>query len=229
MVLADISAEQLEAASASLASDAVETVVLDVTDAAGNEACAAALWGAHKDVAFVFLNAGITYAKSGWSAAWETDVEDFERVLDIDLMGVVHGLKAWMPRLLARPADSAPTSIVSTASIAGLVNCSNVTNISYQIAKHGVVLLMESVHASLRDEAQKGHDTNIQAHVLCPSGTATNIFQATLDTAKGEKDNADAEKLRKGGSVIAIPPELLIDRLVEGIDRDIFYIVSSRM
>ena len=90
MVLADISSEQLEAASASLASAAVETVVLDVTDAAGNEACAAALWAAHHgDVAFVFLNAGITYAKSGWSAAWETDVEDFERVLEIDLMGVV--------------------------------------------------------------------------------------------------------------------------------------------
>ena len=68
---------------------------------------------------------------------------------------------------------------------------------------------------------------HLQAHVLCPAGTATNIFQASIDDAKTADDEADAQRLADAAGTIAISPDLLVERMAEGVARGIFYIVGE--
>jgi NAD(P)-dependent dehydrogenase (short-subunit alcohol dehydrogenase family) len=121
------------------------------------------------DVHVVFNNAGIAYA----GPIAQTSHDDWRFVIDVDLWGPIHGVEAFLPRLIAQQADS---HMVFTSSFAGLIP--NVGLAPYCVAKYGVVALMEVLHRELR-----GH--GIGASVLCPMRVRTNIDESGRNRQRG--------------------------------------------
>jgi NAD(P)-dependent dehydrogenase (short-subunit alcohol dehydrogenase family) len=108
-------------------------------------------------------NAGVG---SGGSA-WESTQADWEWVIGVNLMGVIYGLRAFVPVMLDQDADS---HIINTASVAGLLNYH--PSAPYQVTKHAVVALSENVYFSLAHQKSQ-----VKVSVLCPGWVNTRILE----------------------------------------------------
>jgi NAD(P)-dependent dehydrogenase (short-subunit alcohol dehydrogenase family) len=168
VVMADVMDEALAQAAAVLAGTgaALLTVKTDVRRAADVEALAAAARERFGVPHVVFNNAGV----SAGGLVWEHALADWEWVLGVNLMGVVHGVRAFVPMMLeAERGDPAYVGhVVNTASMAGLVNMPNMG--AYNVSKHAVVSLSETLYQDLRLVSDR-----VQAHVLCPYFVPTGI------------------------------------------------------
>ncbi|MBK1711396.1 SDR family oxidoreductase [Rubrivivax gelatinosus] len=171
LVMADLQAEALEAAAAELTARGAEVLPfrLDVSKAAEVEALAAATFARFGTPHFVFNNAGV----GAGGLIWEQSAKDWEWVLGVNLMGVAHGVRVFVPAMLAA-AQADPGyrgHVVNTASMAGLVNMPNMG--VYNVSKHAVVALSETLYQDLSLVAER-----VQAHVLCPFFVPTGIHQS---------------------------------------------------
>jgi NAD(P)-dependent dehydrogenase (short-subunit alcohol dehydrogenase family) len=166
LVLADIDETGLKATQALLdiEADRVLAQRCNVADAAEVEALADATWNRFGAAHLVFNNAGVAVAGPIWSAT----PEDWRWVLDVNVMGVVHGVRSFVPRMLAQ---GGPGHVVNTASVAGLLSvpASGV----YCVSKHAVVTMSEVLHHDLRAE-----NAEIGVSVLCPAYVPTGIADA---------------------------------------------------
>ncbi|MEO7108195.1 MAG: SDR family oxidoreductase, partial [Rhodoferax sp.] len=118
---------------------------------------------------FVFNNAGV----GSGGLIWETTARDWEWVLGVNVMGVVHGLQVFTPMMLDA-AKKDPTwqgHIVNTASMAGLLNAPNMG--IYNVSKYAVVSLSETLYQDLALVTDQ-----ISASVLCPFFVPTGISQS---------------------------------------------------
>lgn len=143
--------------------DAAMAVPTDVTDPAALEALAERAWDAHGQVDLLFNNAGIL--ATGFS--WEIPAETWQRVIDVNLTGVVNGLRAFVPRLLA--ADR-PARIVNTASVGGFLPSPMMA--PYSATKFAVVALSECLAGELRMLGSP-----IEVSLLAPGPVKTEIFR----------------------------------------------------
>ena len=138
----------------------VETVEMDVTDAASVEAATAATNAALGGIDILIANAGI----SGLNApTWDYPVEEWQRVLAIDLTGVFLCCRAVVPGMIAQGYGR----IVNVASIAGKEGNPNAP--AYSAAKGGVIALTKSLGKELA-----GHD--IAVNCVTPAAARTAIF-----------------------------------------------------
>ena len=112
----------------------------------------------------LFNNAGVAVAGPAWTAT----LEDWKWTLDINLMGVVHGIRSFVPRMLAQKDEC---HVVNTASVAGLLSLPG--SGVYCVSKHGVVALSECLYHDLRVERAP-----IGVSVLCPAYVNTGIFDS---------------------------------------------------
>src|SRR3954468_8302899 len=143
---------------------------LDVSNGVEVEGFAAMV---ERDLGPSFLvcnNAGV----SPLGAAWETSVGDWQWILGVNLWGVIHGVRSFVPRLMARNAGH----VVNTASVAGLINPPG--SGAYNVTKHAVVALSETLHHDLRERGSA-----VGVSVLCPAYVPTGI--------------ADSERARPAG------------------------------
>jgi NAD(P)-dependent dehydrogenase (short-subunit alcohol dehydrogenase family) len=124
-----------------------------------------------KSVHVVCNNAGVAVP----GAAWENSVDDWRWILGVNLWGVIHGVRAFAPRLIAQDEGH----IVNTASVSGLI--SPPASAAYNVTKHAVVTFSESLYHDLRER-----DSRVGVSVLCPAYVPTGI--------------ADSERHRPGGS-----------------------------
>jgi NAD(P)-dependent dehydrogenase (short-subunit alcohol dehydrogenase family) len=171
LVLIDVQQDTLDAANAELQAAGAQTLALrlDVSDAAQMEAMANSVksrWGAPH---LVFNNAGV----GSGGLIWENTAKDWEWVLGVNLMGVVHGVRLFTPMMLEAAAQDAAWQghIVNTASMAGLLNPPNMG--VYNVSKHAVVALSETLYQDLRLVTGQ-----IGASVLCPYFVDTGISQS---------------------------------------------------
>lgn len=171
IVMADVQPDALERAAAEIGADgaAVLPFRLDVSKAAEVDALAAATRQRFGAPHFVFNNAGV----GSGGLIWENTLADWEWVLGVNLMGVVHGIRAFTPMMLdAAKSDAAYEGhIVNTASMAGLVNPPNMG--VYNVSKHAVVSLTETLYQDLRLVSEQ-----ITASVLCPFFVTTGITRS---------------------------------------------------
>ena len=168
VVMADVMPDALEAAAAALAQPGATIVSfrVDVRQAAQVDALALAVREHFGAPHVVFNNAGV----SAGGLVWEHSLEDWQWVLGVNLMGVVHGVRAFTPSMLAAERIDAGYRghIVNTASMAGLVNMPNMG--AYNVSKHAVVSLTETLYQDLQLVSER-----VQAHVLCPYFVPTGI------------------------------------------------------
>jgi NAD(P)-dependent dehydrogenase (short-subunit alcohol dehydrogenase family) len=217
LVLADIEAKALDAAVARLRASGADAlgVVTDVTSRAAVEALADATWKHHGRADIVFNNAGVAVA----GPVTGTSHEDWRWVIDVDLWGVIHGVEAFVPRLVEQKQGG---HVLATASFAGLVP--NVGLGAYCVAKYGVVALMEVLHRELR-----GH--GIGASVLCPMRVRTAIDDSGRNRQAdyGGPEAQHTPQVEEGQLALAgrvIDVEEVAALVVRGIRRNDLYLVT---
>lgn len=166
VVLADVEETPLAEFAAVLAAKGatVFTVKTDVSNAADVENLAVQTLDTFGAVHILCNNAGVACNRP----IWEHTVADWEWVLGVNLWGVIHGIRAFVPRMLTQ---GEACHIVNTASILGLVGGGG-TGI-YKVSKHGVVVLSEVLADELAEKK-----ANIQVHVLCPGWVRTGILDS---------------------------------------------------
>ena len=187
LVLADIQADALDAASAEMTALGVQVLAsrLDVSKAAEVEALGRATRERFGAPHVVFNNAGI----GAGGLVWENTVKDWEWVLGVNLMGVVHGVRVFTPMMLeAAAADPAYEGhIVNTASMAGLLNAPNMG--VYNVSKHAVVSLSETLYQDLRLVTEQ-----VTASVLCPFFVPTRITESDRNRPEALRDTSGMTK-----------------------------------
>ncbi|MDZ7652189.1 MAG: SDR family oxidoreductase [Burkholderiaceae bacterium] len=166
LVLADVQRDALNAVVAELG-DAGATVIGDVVDVARGEdvqrladRAFAEMGGVH----LLFNNAGV----GSGGLVWENSDRDWQWVLGVNLWGVVHGIRHFVPRMIA---GGAPGHVINTASVAGLVCAPNMG--VYNVSKHAVVALTETLQHDLRLAGAR-----LRVSLLCPAYVPTGIAQS---------------------------------------------------
>ena len=195
VVMADVQADALDAAAAEIAALGAEVLSfrLDVSAAAEVEALAAATRARFGVPHLLVNNAGV----GAGGLVWEPDPADWAWVLGVNLMGMVHGLRAFVPGMLeAAAADPGYEGhIVNTASMAGLVNAPNMG--VYNVSKHAAVSLSETLHHDLALVTDR-----VRTSVLCPFFVPTAIGRSRRNRPGGPPAAAPTPSQRLAQSMI---------------------------
>jgi len=166
-------------------------------------------------------NAGVAVI----GAAHEHTLADWQWVIGVNLWGVIHGVRAFLPRMLAGGDEG---HIVNTASMAGLTTAPFMS--VYDVTKHGVVALSESMY-------KEGQLTGspIGVSVVCPGLIDTNIMRSSRnrpeELAEAGKTGAMAQAFGQSlGDRLAggYPPSEVAAQVFEGIREGRFYIVPAQ-
>jgi NAD(P)-dependent dehydrogenase (short-subunit alcohol dehydrogenase family) len=227
LVLADIETAALQRALAALQAQgtAALAVRVDVADAASVEHLAAAAYDAFGAVHLLCNNAGVA-APALLQPTWENSLADWHWTLGVNLMGVVHGLRAFVPLMLAGGAQG---HIVNTASVAGLISGSG----PYFASKHAVTCVTEGLYKDL-----KAAGASLSASVLCPGVIRTAILDAERNrpaefgpptdlSALSENSRRWAEGFRAALQA-GIDPAVVADAVLDAVVHDRFYIVPAQ-
>jgi NAD(P)-dependent dehydrogenase (short-subunit alcohol dehydrogenase family) len=224
LVLADMNEKDLNPFAAKLMAQGIPVLAERVNVSKEEEILAFA----HKTLTTVgppdllFNNAGI----GGYAGPlWELSAEKLRFVLEVNLMSVFYGVRAFLPMMMAAKNDEA--HIINTASMAGFYTFPSFS--SYEISKHGVIVLSECLYHDLSQAQSK-----IRVSVLCPGGVNTAIMEGSrryLD--EGELNHATVStheeflilkflKLVKKG----IDPSEVADYVFQAIAENKFYIFT---
>jgi NAD(P)-dependent dehydrogenase (short-subunit alcohol dehydrogenase family) len=225
VVLADVQADALQAAAEEIAATGVPVLAqrCDVASAADMQALADAVQRRFGAPQFVFNNAGV----AAGGLIWEHSARDWDWVLGVNLMGVAHGVRLFVPMMLAAAAaDPAWRGhVVNTASMAGLLNAPNMG--VYNVSKHAVVALSETLHQDLALVTDQ-----VRAHVLCPYFVPTGIHQSHRNRPAGDAAPPTRSQLvAQAMSTQAVTrgrigADEVVARVFEAMDAGRFYIYS---
>jgi NAD(P)-dependent dehydrogenase (short-subunit alcohol dehydrogenase family) len=132
-------------------------------------------------------NAGVA-TMSG--ATWEVPLEDWKWILDVNLLGVVHGVRSFVPHLVAQNSGH----VVNTASMAGVSAGPGMA--PYLASKHAVFALTEGLTAELAESAP-----GVRVTVVCPGSLDTNIATAERNRpAELNREGPEFDPTSLGGS-----------------------------
>ena len=216
IVLADIEAAALDKAVAALSSSGakVEGEVCDVANLASVQHLADSAFSKMGGAHIVFNNAGV--AINGHIAQMKHS--DWEWIIKVDLWGPIHGVEAFLPRMIEQKQGG---QIVFTSSIAGLVPTEGLG--PYAVAKYGVVALAETLRREIRQH-------NIGVSVLCPLRVETNIGNSERNRTAdfGAKAPARAQTPTSSNIVMTgevMKPEEVAAKVVDAIVANRLYIL----
>jgi len=223
VVLSDVEPLALEKTTTALrgAGAEVQMAVTDVSDAAQVEALARQTLSAYGAVHVVCNNAGINNV--GATPTWLSTLDDWNWILGVNLLGVIHGMRTFLPIMIEQDSEA---HIVNTASIAGLAP----GNALYSVTKYGVVGLTESMQLELQ---QGGYKPRLS--LLCPGLVNTLILNsernrpASRPNASPSASGPAAEAARKQlaeAITQAMSPRQVGDQVVAAIRQQRFYILT---
>jgi NAD(P)-dependent dehydrogenase (short-subunit alcohol dehydrogenase family) len=187
---------------------------VDVSKAAEVEAFAERTVAKLGAVHLVCNNAGVALT----GAVWENTALDWEWILGVNLRGVVNGVRAFVPRLLAQDEGH----VVNTASVAGLISPPGMG--AYCVSKHAVVTLSEALHHDLRERG-----SGVGVSVLCPAYVPTGIADSERNRPKDLGISRKTEKdamMRKAVSSGKKSAEEVARAVVAAVKEARFYILT---
>jgi NAD(P)-dependent dehydrogenase (short-subunit alcohol dehydrogenase family) len=222
VVLADVEQSALNKAEAELKAAGGEVIAIkvDVSKADAVDALAKQTVAKFGAVHLVCNNAGVGGMRR---KAWEATLEDWQWVLGVNVMGVINGMRAFTPVMLAQDE---PCHMVNTASVAGLLSPSGMS--VYNVSKHAVVALSETLYQDLALAKAK-----LKVSVLCPAFVPTGIWNSARNRpaeltvavdAEDEKRRAEEVKavLEKGKLTATDVADMVFAAIVE----EKFYILT---
>jgi NAD(P)-dependent dehydrogenase (short-subunit alcohol dehydrogenase family) len=230
VVVADVEKDALDHAVTTLQGDGgvggdVLGVVTDVTDAAQVAALADATMERFGAVHVVCNNAGV----GGGGLSWEMPLSTWEWVIGVNLWGVIHGIRSFVPLLLQQPEGH----VVNTASVAGLVAAPFMG--PYNASKHAVVGVSETLHHEM---AFMG--ANVGVSVLCPGWVNTRIADSERNRpahlAVDPLAGADLEAQEAQSSVMrdtlqtmieqGMPTDVVAGKVLDAIRNEQFWVLT---
>lgn len=205
LVLADLQHEALQDTVRELQQHGAQVIaeVVDVASSRQVAQLADRAFGEFGAVHLLMNNAGV--ACGGY--LWENSDKDWQWVLGVNLMGVVHGVQHFVPRMLDANARGEPGHIVNTASMAGWLTAPLMG--VYNVSKHAVVALSETLHHDLR-LAQSTIGVTVLNPAFVPTGIAhshrvrpSELANAGGPTRSQQIAQANSEKAVTGGRISA--------------------------
>lgn len=223
LVLADVEPEVLDDAVTALNAGGIETIGVraDVSDRSQVQAVADAAMDRFGAIHVACNNAGV----GSGGLTWELTESDWKWVLGVDLWGVIHGVGIFTPLIIA----SGGGHIVNTASMAGLTSPPFMG--PYNVAKHGVVALSESLYFELQMSAP-----NVGVTVVCPGWVRTQIHNSTrnrptsgepaADSAVTEKDAENLRSMIERLIADGLQPADVAQQVFEAVAANRFYVLT---
>ncbi|MBI5084093.1 MAG: SDR family NAD(P)-dependent oxidoreductase [Acidobacteria bacterium] len=215
VVLADVEGPALDAAAAEIGGSLA--VRCDVSRESDVEALAARARERFGAVHLLCNNAGVS---GSIGPAWKTTRDEWAWILGVNLWGVIHGIRAFVPGMLEHGAEA---HIVNMASLAGFIPLPGAA--PYGVSKRAVIALSEAVALELKAKGDR-----IGVSVLCPAAVATGIVDAARNRPEeyggpvAEPDPALAgirEVIAAGMS-----PEEVAERTVAAVRERKFYVLT---
>ena len=215
VVIADIEKSALDAAAEELTGDGGEVlpVVTDVTDLASVEALAEAAVRRFGSYHVVCNNAGVG---GHFGLSWELPVEEWRWILDVNVWGVIHGIRTFVPALVAQKEGH----VVNTASLAGWQGPPAMA--AYSASKHAVLAISESLRSELELSG-----TGVGVSALCPGMVNSGIMSSERNwpARLGEMPEVHStpltsaiENVLKAGTTQGdVDPPAVAEVVVEGI------------
>ena len=195
----------------------------DVCDEASIVALADAAYARFGAVDLLCNNAGIVPG-GRHRRVWDYTPGDWEWSISVNLYGVLHGLRMFVPRMIAQ---GTPAHILNTASVAGFVSGSG--SACYGAAKHAMVRATEALYAGLREDGAP-----IGVTMLCPGLVRTRIYEAErlrpaafADAGVATGESAELEAMREELYRNATTPEQAADMAFQGIIDDQLYVFTT--
>lgn len=223
LVLADIEEDALRRAEQEFLKAGVPVIGIwtDVSRAQDIERLAEKSLAAFGAVHLLCNNAGV----AAGGAVWENTIADWEWVLGVNVWGVIHGVRTFLPIMLRQDTEC---HVVNTASVAGLLSVPNMG--IYCVSKHSVVTLSECLHHDLQQR-----DASIGVSVLCPAYVPTGIADsernrpALLRNAQRPRtaeEIAREEQLRHAVTSGRITAEQVAGQVFDAVENDRFYVLT---
>lgn len=224
VVLADVQADALKKTEAEFKQARIPVLAVrtDVSKGKDVEALADKAFKTFGGVHILCNNAGV--APGG--TVWEHTEKDWEWTLGVNVWGVIHGIRAFVPRMIEQNVDC---HVVNTASVAGLLSLPGMS--VYCVSKHSVVTLTECLHHDLVEFGAR-----VKASVLCPAFVPTGISDSERnrpaalreDKTKSPEDLKREEQLRHAVQSGRISAEQVADLVFEAIKVEKFYILPHQ-
>lgn len=212
VVLADIEAGPLEAARQEAETLGAEAIaqVCDVSKLEAVQALADLAFDTFGAVHVLCNNAGVSIE----GQMHEHLHKEWEWVLGVNLWGVIHGIEAFLPRMVAQGGEG---HVVNTASMAGLMAAGGLG--IYNTSKYAVVGLSETMWRDLRD-------TGIGVSVLCPLGVHTGIFESARNQPRDIGRAITDINPRTAGTGTWLTPEQASAMVMDAIEQKRLYILT---
>jgi NAD(P)-dependent dehydrogenase (short-subunit alcohol dehydrogenase family) len=212
VVVADLDERAMDGVAREARGHGVEalTVRTDVTDLGQVQALAERAWATFGAVHVLCNNAGV----AAWGGLEKATHRDWQWVLGVNLWGVIHGVEAFVPRMIAGGQRG---HIVNTASMAGLIASQGLG--VYNTSKYAVVGLSETLAKDLKAYG-------IGVSVLCPMGVQTRIRDSERSrpaALRNEPGTAEAAVELIGRS---LAPETVADMVLDAIRRGELYVIT---
>jgi NAD(P)-dependent dehydrogenase (short-subunit alcohol dehydrogenase family) len=212
VVVGDLDAAGMESVASEVRGLGVKalTVRTDVSELAQVEALAAQAFESFGAVHVLCNNAGV----AAWGGLESATHRDWQWVLGVNLWGVIHGVEAFVPRMIAR---GEPGHIVNTASMAGLIASKGLG--VYNTSKYAVVGLSETLAKDLKPY-------RIGVSVLCPLGVDTRIRQSERNRPAALRNEraTGGEPMELIGRYLA--PDTVADMVLAAIRGNELYVIT---
>jgi NAD(P)-dependent dehydrogenase (short-subunit alcohol dehydrogenase family) len=220
VVLADVEQPVLDAAVERLTQAGFEVlgVPTDVSKVESVEALAQRTLERFGGVHVLCNNAGVG---GGFRRIWEASLNDWTWSLGVNLWGVIHGIRAFVPLLVAQGEGH----VVNTASLAGLVSTAFMG--PYNATKHAVVTISETLAKDLRAVGSP-----VGVSVLCPGFVRTSIDRSDRNRpvwAPAPEEAPGYELLQQAIQQLVaggIDPAGVADQVIDAVRNDTFYILT---
>jgi len=225
IVVSDIDRKAAEATQDALraAGHLAVAVFTDVANPDHVEALADTAYREFGAVDLLCNNAGIVPA-GRHRPVWEYPLEDWKWSLDVNLLGVVHGIRSFVPRMLAQNTEG---HVVTTASVAGLISTSG--SVPYSVAKHGVVRVTEALYAGLLER-----NAPIGVTLLCPGLVNTRIYQSERNrpsdlrpTTGAAEETPELQAIAARLYTDATSPEEVAEQVHQAVLDNCFYVLTT--
>jgi NAD(P)-dependent dehydrogenase (short-subunit alcohol dehydrogenase family) len=180
---------------------------VDCTDGQALERLAERLFRIHGRVDVLHNNAGVCVA----GAVEKLSLDDWSWSLNVNLWGVIHGVRAFVPRMIAQGGGG---HLINTASMAGLVGLPFVA--PYCASKFAVVGLSEALAAELASHG-------LHVTVVCPGAVQTNVYKDGRIRLPGSW----TQRMERLINRVASPPERLADQILRAVRQKRFLVVAG--
>jgi NAD(P)-dependent dehydrogenase (short-subunit alcohol dehydrogenase family) len=215
VVMSDVNSERLEASANEVRAESdaeVAAIPADVSNPDQVQSLADMAFERFGRVNVLCNNAGVTLPGR---RIWNVPREQLEWMFRVNFWGALHGVQAFVPRMLKQ---GEPAHVVNTASVSGLLGFHSIGG--YAATKFAIVGLSESLLLDLRER-----DAAIDVSVLCPGATATAIAENSQRLLDG--GDRDAPRADSVEAAVTTPAEVAA-QVVDGIRDNHFWIITTR-